>query len=104
MSLVISNILPPLMVIVYVWCRKLHKETWGGWSVECLEEWLLFIKLALPGMLMVALTWCGFEAVNFLSGALGETQLLTNIVWYQLLVILYMVRWRNSVRIVTIYT
>lgn len=91
-SLVISNILPPLLVIAYVWCRKLHKQTWGGWSFVSLEEWGLYMKLAIPGMLMVVLEWWGIEIVNFLAGALGEVELAVNVVWFQLLVILYMVR------------
>ena len=91
MSLVISNILPPLMVIVYVRCRKLHKETWGGWSFECLEEWWLFTKLAVFGMLMIVIEWWSVEIVNFLAGALGENELAANVVWIQLLLILYVV-------------
>ena len=91
MVLVFSNILPSLLVIVYVWCRKLHKETWGGWSFQSLEEWGLYLKLAVPGFLMIALEWWGLEILNFLAGALGETELAVNIVWYQLLYILYVV-------------
>lgn len=90
---VISNILPPLMVIGYVWCRKLHKDTWGGWSFESLEEWGQYMKLAVPGMLMLVVEWSSFEIVNFIAGALGETELSANIVWFQLLVILFMVRY-----------
>ena len=91
-SLVISNMLPPLMVIGYIWFRKLHKETWGGWSFEALEEWWLFFKLAVPGFLMTAIPWIAFEVVNFISGSFGEEELSVNIVWYQLLVIMFMVR------------
>lgn len=90
-ALVISNSLPSLMVIVYIWLRKLHRETWDGWSFECLEEWRLFIKLALPGLLMNVLEWWGFETVSFLAGALSETELAANVVWFQIIVILYMV-------------
>jgi MATE family multidrug resistance protein len=82
---------PPFLVIGYVWCRKLHKETWGGWSFESLEEWWLYIKLAVPGLLMIVLEWSGFEALMFLAGSLGETALSANIVLYQLVVILFMV-------------
>ena len=91
MALVISNTLPPLLVIVYVWYRKLHKETWGGWSFECLDEWGLFLKLAVPGLLMRALEWWSFEIVNFIAGAFSETDLAVNVVWFQILVIVYMV-------------
>ena len=97
--LTISNILPPLLVIGYVRCRKLHKETWGGWSFESLQEWWLYIKLALPGMLMVTLEWAAFEVVNLVAGILGETELAANIVWFQLAVILYMVSIHHALRL-----
>ena len=90
-ALVISNIIPPLLVIGYVLCRKLHKETWGGWSFESLEEWWLYIKLAVPGLLMVVLEWSAFEVLNFIAGSLSETALSVNIMWFQLLIILFMV-------------
>ena len=91
MSLVVSMMLPPLMVIGYVWVRKLHKETWGGWSFQSLEEWWLFIKLAVPGTLMLTLEWWSYEIINFLSGYMGEDELSTNIVFFQVLGILFMV-------------
>ena len=90
-SLVVSNLISPLLVILYVWCRKLHKETWSGWSFESLEEWWQYIKLAIPGLLMVTMEWCGFEILNFLAGTISENALSVNIVWFQALVILYMV-------------
>ena len=91
-SLVISNILPPLFVIAYVWCRKLHKKTWGGWSFQSLEEWVLFLKLAIPGLLMLVLEWSAYEVLNFIAGALSETELAVNIAWFQIAVIIFMVR------------
>ena len=90
-ALVISNILPSVLVIAYIKCWKLHKETWGGWSFESLEEWWLFIKLAIPGLLSTILEFWGFESVNFIAGALSETDLAANVVWFQLLVIIYVV-------------
>ena len=79
------------MVIGYIWCRKLHRETWGGWSFQALEEWGLYFKLAIPGMLMTMFSWCAFEIIHFLAGAMGEVELAVNVVWYQLMVILFMV-------------
>ncbi len=72
-------------------CRKLHKETWGGWSFECLEEWWIFIKLAAPGLLMNVLEWWAFEILNFLAGIIGEAQLAANVVLFQVVFLVYMV-------------
>ena len=90
-ALVFSNALPPLLVIGYVRCRKLHKETWGGWSFQSLDEWWLYMKLAIPGLLMLVLEWSAFEILNFLAGALGEIELAVNIIWFQLAVVVFMV-------------
>ena len=88
----ISNTLPPVLTIAYVWLRGLHKQTWGGLSFESLQEWGLFLKLAIPGMLMMVLEWWSFELVTFLAGVMGDNQLAANIVWFQVLVTVYMVR------------
>ena len=43
------------------------------------------MKLAIPGLLMLNLEWWSFELLNFLSGAIWETELAVNVVWFQLL-------------------
>lgn len=52
----------------------------------------MYIKLAVPGMLMLSLEWSAFEVANVMAGILGDTELAASIVWFQLLIILYMVR------------
>ncbi|KAL0080250.1 mate-domain-containing protein [Phycomyces blakesleeanus] len=46
-------------------------EAWGGWSRESLEGWWSFLKLAIPGILMVCTEWWSFElcalAASYLS-------------------------------------
>ncbi len=102
-AVVISNILPPFMVIGYIWYRKLYKETWGGWSFQALEEWGLYMKLGIPGMFMTIMSWFAFEVVHFLAGALGEVELTVNIVWYQLMIILFMVCISYTIHISVVY-
>ena len=41
---------------------------------------------------MMVLEWWSFELVTFLAGVMGDTQLAANVVWYQVLVTVYMVR------------
>ena len=53
------------------------------------------MKLAVPGLLMIALEWSVIEILFFLAGVLGETALSVSIVWYQTLIVFYMVS-RNS--------
>ena len=40
-----------------------------GWTVECLQEWGMFFKLALFGMLMICVEWWAFEIGVFLTGS-----------------------------------
>uniref|UniRef100_A0A8C4S7X5 Multidrug and toxin extrusion protein 1 n=1 Tax=Erpetoichthys calabaricus TaxID=27687 RepID=A0A8C4S7X5_ERPCA len=56
----------------YIRWKKLHVETWSGWSQECLQEWGSFIRLAIPSMLMLCIEWWTFEIGSFLSG--GENR------------------------------
>ncbi|KAJ1980700.1 ethionine resistance protein [Dimargaris xerosporica] len=50
-------------------------EAWGGWDRRCLEGWRHFIKLALPGMVMVCCEWWAFEVVALSSSYLGTNPL-----------------------------
>ena len=43
------NILSPLLLIVYIKWRGLHRVTWGGWSWEALHDWGQYLKLGIPG-------------------------------------------------------
>lgn len=91
-ALVISTCLPTILVIVYIKVRKLHEMTWGGWSFESLNEWMQFLKLALPGMIMLCLEWWGAEVATFIAGLISKDELAANSAWYQAVSIVYMVR------------
>ncbi|THH07522.1 hypothetical protein EW145_g3322 [Phellinidium pouzarii] len=55
-----------------------HNKTWGGWrlreSLEPTGVWA-FLKLALPGILMVGTEWAAFEIVALAAGRLGALSL-----------------------------
>ena len=90
-SLVITNVMAPVILVVYMWARKLHRLTWGGWSWESLREWGQFAKLAIPGVFMTCLPWWTAEATSFVSGAISDTELAVNSVGFQLINIMFMV-------------
>uniref|UniRef100_A0A4W6DFB9 Multidrug and toxin extrusion protein n=1 Tax=Lates calcarifer TaxID=8187 RepID=A0A4W6DFB9_LATCA len=71
----ISQYLLAFFLYVYICWRGLHKATWGGWSLDCLQEWGPFIKLAIPSMLMICLSWWIFEIGGFLAGVISEVEL-----------------------------
>ena len=49
-----------------------------GWSWESLEEWGQFLKLGIPGMIMLCLDWVSFEISAFVLGSINEVELAIN--------------------------
>ncbi|XP_049900233.1 multidrug and toxin extrusion protein 1-like [Epinephelus moara] len=86
----ISQYLLAVFLFVYICWRGLHKATWTGWSLDCLQEWGPFIRLAIPSMLMLCLEWWMFEIGGFLAGVISEAELGAHSVVYELTVIAYM--------------
>ncbi|KAM4583743.1 multidrug and toxin extrusion protein 1-like [Odontesthes bonariensis] len=86
----ISQYLLAVVLFAYICLRGLHKATWGGWSLDCLQEWGPFVHLAIPSMLMLCLEWWIFEVGGFLAGIIGENELGAQSVIYQLAYIAYM--------------
>ncbi|CAG8444347.1 9244_t:CDS:2 [Ambispora gerdemannii] len=52
-------------------------QAWGGWTRACLRDWGSFLRLALPGILMVCAEWWAFELVALAAGYLGSVALAT---------------------------
>ncbi|PNW77624.1 hypothetical protein CHLRE_10g444900v5 [Chlamydomonas reinhardtii] len=51
------------------------KRTWAGWSRECLTEWPLYIRVAIPSAVMICLDWWTFEIIVMLSGLLPHPEM-----------------------------
>ncbi|XP_015238524.1 PREDICTED: multidrug and toxin extrusion protein 1-like [Cyprinodon variegatus] len=62
-------------LFAYIWWKKLHVKTWDGWSVESLQEWGSYMKLAIPSSLMKCFEWWVYELGGFLAGVLSEEEL-----------------------------
>uniref|UniRef100_A0A8D3AK76 Multidrug and toxin extrusion protein n=1 Tax=Scophthalmus maximus TaxID=52904 RepID=A0A8D3AK76_SCOMX len=86
----ISQYTLAVVLCMYICWRGLHKATWGGWSLDCLQEWGPFIQLAIPSMLMLCLEWWMFELGGFLAGVISETELGAQSITYELAVVAYM--------------
>ncbi|XP_042341679.1 multidrug and toxin extrusion protein 1-like [Plectropomus leopardus] len=86
----ISQYLLAVVLFVYIYWRGLHKATWGGWSLDCLQEWGTFVQLAIPSMLMLCLEWWMFEVGGFLAGVISEAELGAQSIAYELAVVAYM--------------
>ncbi|XP_076832821.1 multidrug and toxin extrusion protein 1-like isoform X2 [Brachyhypopomus gauderio] len=75
----------------YIRLKKLHVNTWGGWSSESLQDWGAYMKLALPSTLMTCFEWWIYEIGGFLAGMLGEIDLAAQHVVIMLAYINYMI-------------
>ncbi|KAH7890925.1 MATE efflux family protein [Phlebopus sp. FC_14] len=69
-----------VLLIVLTYLSPTHKAnaTWGGLELQSvlnLKSCLGFLKLALPGILMVGTEWAAFEIVALAAGRLGELAL-----------------------------
>ncbi|CAL8353422.1 unnamed protein product [Lota lota] len=78
------------ILFLYIWGKGLHKSTWTGWSGECLTEWGIFIRLAIPSMLMLCVEWWTYEIGSFLAGVISEVELGAQSVVYELANVAYM--------------
>ncbi|XP_010294574.1 PREDICTED: multidrug and toxin extrusion protein 2-like, partial [Phaethon lepturus] len=87
----VSQYTQAILLFLYVWWKKIHVETWGGWSRDCFLDWGSFIQLAIPGMLMMCIEWWTFEIGSFLAGLLSVVELGAQSVIYELSSAAYMV-------------
>ncbi|KAL6471176.1 hypothetical protein MHYP_G00198260 [Metynnis hypsauchen] len=87
----VSQYLMAIVLFVYIRCRGLHKDTWHGWSMECLQEWDTFFHLAIPGMLMLCAEWWTYELGAFLAGLISPVELGAQSIIYELANVAYMV-------------
>uniref|UniRef100_A0A671Y2U8 Multidrug and toxin extrusion protein n=1 Tax=Sparus aurata TaxID=8175 RepID=A0A671Y2U8_SPAAU len=86
----VSQLSLALLLYFFIRLMGLHKETWSGWSLDCLQEWGQFIQVAVPSMLMLCLEWWTFEIGGFLAGVIGDVELGAQSVVHQVVTIAFM--------------
>lgn len=101
-SMVLASAASPLLLLGYIWLRRLHRQTWGGWSWESLRGWGQFARFAFPGLMMVVFEWCSIEISTFVAGSISQTQLGISSVVANLLNVIYMVRHCGGVGMVCV--
>ncbi|AWO98808.1 putative multidrug and toxin extrusion protein 1-like [Scophthalmus maximus] len=67
----LSQIYICAFLFAYIRWKKLHVSTWGGWSVESLQEWGSYMKLAIPSTLMTCFEWWVYEFGGFFAGSIA---------------------------------
>uniref|UniRef100_A0A8C5QUX7 Multidrug and toxin extrusion protein n=1 Tax=Leptobrachium leishanense TaxID=445787 RepID=A0A8C5QUX7_9ANUR len=86
----ISQISLASLLFLYIYVKKLHVETWGGWSRDCLQEWGSFMNLAIPSMFMLCIEWWSFEIGGFLAGLINAVELGAQAIIMELAMFAYM--------------
>ncbi|KAF9178618.1 hypothetical protein BGZ51_007616 [Haplosporangium sp. Z 767] len=72
-------------------------QGWGGWTRDSLTGWRAFLKLALPGVMMVCTEWWAFEVVSLAASYLGTVALAAQSVVVQTSGLLYTVPFGVSI-------
>ncbi|KAF8980195.1 hypothetical protein BGZ46_004536 [Entomortierella lignicola] len=70
---------------------------WGGWTRDCLSGWREFMKLALPGVLMVCTEWWAFEVISLAASYLGTVALAAQSIVVQTSGLLYTIPFGISI-------
>ncbi|XP_032697183.1 multidrug and toxin extrusion protein 2-like [Lontra canadensis] len=87
----LSFFVQTIFLFLYIVLKKLHLETWAGWSSQCLQDWGAFFSLAIPSMLMVCIEWWAYEIGSFLMGLISMLDLSGQAILYELATIVYMI-------------
>jgi MATE family multidrug resistance protein len=57
-------------LLTYLWWSGRYKNSWTGWSRDCLKDWRPLLNLAIPSCVSVCLEWWWYEFMIILSGLL----------------------------------
>ncbi|XP_058415641.1 multidrug and toxin extrusion protein 2-like [Diceros bicornis minor] len=79
------------LLFLYIWWKKIHIDTWGGWTRDCFQEWDSYIQLAIPSVFMLCIEWWTFEIGTFLAGLINVTELGAQAIIYELVSAAYLV-------------
>ena len=74
---------------IYIVVRGLHKPTWVPFSVSNYRGVVTWVRLAIPGMLMVCAEWWGFEINIMVAGLLGSEELAAMALIYNVMTFFY---------------
>jgi multidrug resistance protein, MATE family len=70
----LGNMALPLMLWLYFKHKPEHlSQWWSGWDLRAAAEHVgLFMRLGLPGMLMLVMEWWAFEIMSLMAGLLPD--------------------------------
>ncbi|XP_007462732.1 PREDICTED: multidrug and toxin extrusion protein 2 [Lipotes vexillifer] len=87
----VSQFTQAVLLLLCVIRKKLHLDTWAGWSSQCLQGWGPFFRLAVPSMLTTCIEWWAYEIGSFLMGRLSVLDLSAQAIIYEVATVVYMI-------------
>ncbi|KAI9261479.1 mate-domain-containing protein [Phascolomyces articulosus] len=63
-----------ILLVLYTWKVK-GSEAWGGWTMEAFKNWWPFLRLAIPGALMICSEWWAYQLTALATSYLGRINL-----------------------------
>ena len=81
-----------LLLVVYLLITRQHEPTWPKWRMaDVLSGWRPYLKLALPGTLMLCAEWWAFELTMLMAGGVGDVALGAHALLFQVVAFAFMV-------------
>ncbi|KAF9133632.1 hypothetical protein BGW39_009360 [Mortierella sp. 14UC] len=87
-----------MLILLLLYIRFVDgRQGWGGWSHDAFTGWRTFLKLAIPGVMMVCTEWWAFEVVSLAASYLGTISLAAQSVVVQTSGLLYTIPFGISI-------
>ncbi|KAK3835971.1 MAG: putative MATE efflux family protein subfamily [Linnemannia elongata] len=87
-----------MLILLLLYIRFVDgRQGWGGWSRDAFTGWPTFLKLAIPGVMMVCTEWWAFEVVSLAASYLGTVNLAAQSVVVQTSALLYTIPFGVSI-------
>ncbi|XP_073471337.1 multidrug and toxin extrusion protein 1-like [Aquarana catesbeiana] len=75
LALTIGAVIECILLFLYIQVKKLHVESWPGWSTECLKDWWPFLALGIPGILVMGFEFWAYQIAMILAGLINLVEL-----------------------------
>jgi len=76
----ISNLTYSIVLLIFIFWKKLYKDAWYGWSYECFCEWKPFVSLSVSSTISFICEWTFFEIGILALGVIGSLEQAVQVV------------------------
>jgi len=85
----VSYLTYSVVLLIFIFWKKLYKDTWYGLSYECFCDWKPFLSLSASSILMSICEWICFEIGTIVLGVIGSLEQAVQIVMYSIAGVIY---------------